>query len=294
MKCQTEKLNTMRKTLFILFIPILIALASCDKDNSKPNTIVKTNFTIEGKQYLATRTNIYLTDYGKVVESYGDNFQLTIVLSDVSATSFEITDTLTGASKNKARSILKIDNTFYFSTAGSIELDNANKTGSLKISFGNIQIKDGILHTDSILNKPIIDFTRISGIDIIGQATSIKDPNDWIIRSDFHSIERLIFNEPSDAFQTKEMRITGFPNPLYNTLYLNFDISQNEQLDLFLVNENLEIEKKFLKVQANSFALLLDNPIFKGHFYRLYYKVYSVDKNYYGSGDLEFSSSPIY
>ncbi len=286
----------MRNILLILFIPKLFALASCEQDNPKPDTIIKTNFSIEGKEYLATHTNIYLTNYGKVIESFGDNFQIYIVLSDVFSTSFEITDTLTGASEKKARSILKIGNEYHFSTAGSIALDNSNKTGALEISFGNTHIKDGSLQFDSIMNRPIIDFTRISGIDIIGEPTSIKDTNDWIIRSDYHAIERLIFNEPSETFQTKEMHIAGFPNPFYYDLFLYFDLSQDEQLDLFLVNENFEIEKEFLRVQAqaNNIAHLLNNPDYTGLYYRLYYRIYSEDANYYGSGDLKFSSTPIY
>lgn len=285
----------MRNIFFILFIPVLISLASCEEDNSKPYTTEKTNFSIEGKKYLATHTNIYLTDCGRIVESYGDNFQLYIVLSDALSTSFEITDALTGVSENKARSILKIGEEYYFSTAGTIDVDKSNKTGTCEISFGNIHINEGILHTDSIKNKPIIDFTRIFGVTVTGDPTSVKDPNDWIIRSDFHAIERLIFNESSKIFQTKEMQIVGFPNPFYNNLYLSYVVSPDEQMDLFLVNENFEIEKEFLWVQAeaNNIVHLLNHPDFKGHFYRLYYKISSGDKNYYGSGDLEFKSNLI-
>ena len=270
----------------ILLLPILLLAISCEKNKPEPENTTKTNFKIGDNFHVSTKTNLYITDYGRIVETYSDDFQLFIVLSDKSSTSFVITDTLKANNEGTARCVLKIDDDYHFSNEGTIDLDTNNKTGNMTISFENINLDDGNLIIDSVITKPFIDFTKITLKDIQGVPMNSGDPNDWIIRNDFQLVERLLFNEKS-KFMYKDLALIEYPNPFKDIIKLQIDINQDEQIDLFLVNENFEIEQKIVQLQSGNYALLLDNPDYDGNYFRLYYKVYSNNAIYYGSGDLK-------
>ena len=270
----------------ILLFSMLIVAISCEEEKPEPKNNTKTNFKIGDDSHIASKTNLYITDYGRIVETYSEDFQLLIVLSDKSSTSFMITDTLKANNEGAARCVLKIDDEYHFSTEGTINLDTYNKTGNMTISFENISLNDGKLIIDSVINKPYVDFTKITSIDIHGIPMNSGDPNDWIIRTDFQPIERLLFNENS-GFLFKDLELVEYPNPFNDIIQLRIGINQDERIDLFLVNENFEIEQKFIQLQSGNYSLLLDNPNYNGNYYRLYYKIYSDNEIYYGSGDLK-------
>jgi len=270
----------------ILLLSILLLSISCEKDKTEPEDTAKTNFRIGDNCHVSTKTILYITDYGRIVETYSDDFQLFIVLSDKSSTSFVITDTLKADNEGAARCVLKIDDDYHFSTEGTIDMDTDNKTGNMTIFFENINLNDGKLIIDSVITKPYIDFTRITSTDIQGVPMNSGDPNDWIIRNDFQLIERLLFNENSE-FMYKDLELIEYPNPFNDIIQLRIDINQDEQIDLFLINENFEIEQKFIQLQSGNYSLLLDNPEYNGNYFRLYYKIYSDNGIYYGSGDLK-------
>jgi hypothetical protein len=270
----------------IPIVLILIIIISCEKDKPASDNIYKTNFKIGDNSYLSSQTNLYITEFGKIIETYNDDFKLFIVLSDKSGTSFEITDTLKADNESAARCILKIANDYHFSSAGALDLGADNKTGNMEISFENINLNDGKLFIDSVITKPYIDFTKITATDFQGAPMNSVDENDWTIRNDFQIPERLIFNENSE-FLYKDLALIEYPNPFNDIIQLRIDINQDENIDLFLVNENFEIEQKVTQLQSGNYAFLLDNPDYIGNYYRLYYKIYSDNEKYYGSGDLK-------
>ena len=270
----------------MILLSILILTISCEKDKSEPENTSKTNFKIGDNSHFSTKTNLYITDYGRIVETYSDDFQLFIVLSDNSSTSFKITDTLKADDEGTARCVLKIDDDYHFSIEGTIDFDANNKTGNMTISFEDLNLDNGKLIIDSIITKPYIDFTKITLTDMQGVPMNNGDPNDWIVRNDLQLIERLLFNEKSELIY-KDLELIEYPNPFNDIIKLRIDINQDEQIDLFFVNENFEIEQKIVQLESGNYALLLDNPDYDGNYYRLYYKVYSKNAIYYGSGDLK-------
>lgn len=276
----------MRIYFLILFVSTLFITTSCEKGKPEPDNNSKTSFIIANNSYVSTTTNLYITEFGKIVETYSDDFQLIIVLSDKSGTIFNITDTLKAENENVARSILKIENDYHFSFSGTIDLDSDNKSGIMEILFENINLNEGKLFIDSVITKPYIDFTKITSTNSQGEPTNNGDENDWIIRNDFQLVERLLFNENS-VFSYKDIELIEYPNPLNDIIQLQIDNSQIEYVDFFLVNENFEIEQEFIQLQSGNYAFLLDNPDYNGNYYRLYYKIYSDNEIYYGSGDLK-------
>lgn len=270
----------------MLFASILVLTISCEKDKPSSDDKSSTNFKIGDNTHVASRTNLYITGFGKIVETFSEDFQLVIILSDNLSTSFFITDTLKAENVGAARCILKIANEYYFSSAGNIVLDSDNKTGNMEISFDNINLNNGKLYIDSVITRPYIDFTKITATDEQGVQMNSGDENDWIIRNEFQLVERLIFNHKSE-FLFKDIKIFEYPNPTRGIFHLHIDITQEEIIDLFLVNENFEIEKKFIQMQSGNIAILLGNPDYAGNYYRLYYKIYSDNGKYYGSGDLK-------
>ncbi len=276
----------MKITNLIPFVLILILLTSCEQDKSEIHEKSKTGFKIGNNSYLASQTNLYITDHGKIIETYGDGFQLFIVLSDKSGTSFEITDSLLSNSEGAARCILKISNEFYFSTDGMINLGVDNKSGNMEISFENTVLNNGKLYIDSVINKPYIDFTSFTACDIFGTSMNSGDESDWKIRNDFQMIERLLFNVNSELLY-RDLELYAYPNPLSYVISVQININQNEKIDFFMVNENFEIERKIVQLQSGPYYFLLGYPEYDGYYYRLYYKIYSDNETFYGSGDLK-------
>ena len=156
----------------------------------------------------------------------------------------------------------------------------------MEISFENINLNEGKLIIDSVINGPYIDFTKISPTDLQGFPMNTGDEHDWIIRNDFQIVERLLLNEKSE-FLYKEIKATGYPNPSGDVFHLEIESNQDDNVDLFQVNENFEIENKFIHLQYNNIALSLHNPEYQNNYYRIYYKIYTNSEKYYGSGDLK-------
>ncbi|MGB1242594.1 MAG: hypothetical protein ACPG49_08735 [Chitinophagales bacterium] len=281
------------KTNFLILIAFfLVIIASCEPDSPEPDipkpiNPTQTNFKIDANSFISSQTNLYVTDFGKIVETYGEGFQLFMILSDASGTSFEVTDTLKGVDNNSARIVLKIADDYHFSTTGTIVLDADNEASTMEISFDEINLTGGELYIDSVITEPILDFTNITMTDIFGVPMNDGDENDWIIRSDFEVIERLIFNENSESFLERDLEISSYPNPFNKEIRMLTDFDENDRMDLFLVNENFEIETKIIQLPPlDVYAFRFDN-LKEDTYYRLYYRVYSENETYYGSGDLK-------
>lgn len=275
----------MKKTLSIFIVLILFLTYSCKKD--KPVTdSSRTNFDIGNVHYVSTNTTAYQTGFGQIIKAIGDNFELYIVMSDMINKTFSITDTLTGTDQAKVRCILKLNNDFKISTSGSVVYDSNKKSGSFTINIEDLNLTKGIIKVDSAVNQPIIDFTSISMLDLIGNPVTSGDINDWVIRTDWDIIERLVFNVKTPITTSSSYHLIEYPNPFYRALCLYTNMLPDHKVDLFLVNANFEIEQKYKGIPFRSCTLLMDNSV-KGNYYRLYYRIYSDSEQLFGSGNLK-------
>ncbi|MCK4661403.1 MAG: hypothetical protein KAT68_00950 [Bacteroidales bacterium] len=277
----------MKKITLILF-PILILMFSCEDDtNEQPENSAHSTFKINDITYKADNTILYQTKFGQIIAINGIDFELLLNLSDTDNSIFEITDTLKVLDSGKARCILKFNNDYKFSSSGTIEYNRESKTGEFSINIEELVLENGYIRVDSVITHAIVDFTVITETDEQGAAMNSGDPYDWNIRINWDLIERLFLNLKTLSTSPNDIEIVEYPNPFDDIIHLHLDISQEKVADLFIVNNNFEIEQKLLGLQGGRYSLLLDNPDYSGNYYRLYYKIYSESDEYFGSGDLK-------
>lgn len=282
------KLQTMKKTLTILILLIFVLSTSCENSESvTDNFASKTTFEIGGTHYEANRTTSYQTEFGQILKATGDNFEFYIILSDTINSSFNITDTIKGLDNGKAKCIFKQLDGFKFSTAGTITYNFDKKIGAFSIDIEDLKLENGLIKVDTVIKESIIDFTGITMRDYFGNFINSVDANDWIIRSNLEVIERSVFNVKTNNSNLNAINLFGYPNPFSDIIRIELNIPIGCNADLFLVNTNFEIEKIIKGIQSCTISLLLDNPAYKGNYYRLFYKIYSDSEQVYGSGDLE-------
>lgn len=271
----------------ILFF--FVFLISC-KEKDKPNdNFEQTTFEIGGSQYKSISTILYRTSFGQVLGILGDGFEFYISMSDNSGSTFEITDTLTGSDTGKTKCILKMGNDYKFSTSGFINYDQLTNTGDFTLTIEDLELKNGKIVVDSVVNKSIVDFTNISMFDYQGASMNNGDPNDWKIRTSWEVIERLVINTKLQNTLAGSLEMIEYPNPFNSVFQMQLPISQGYMAELIFVNPNFEIEKVIRELQPGNHAFLFENPAYIGNYYRLYYRLYSDSDEYFGSGDLQIS-----
>lgn len=277
----------MKKTLTILTILVMVFAYACKDDEPVTNNTSQTGFDIGNVHYVSTNTTDYQTDFGQILKVTGANFELTIVLSDNDNKTFAITDTLTGLDSGKARCIFFMNNDFRFSTSGTVEYDAGTKSGTFTVNTEGLDLKNGQIKVNTVVNQAIVDFTGLTERDITGVPLNAGDINDWFIRTDWEIVERLVFNLKTLTTLTGSAELFEYPNPFTGSLIMNLGIPQESIIDFYLVNANFEIEQIFRGLQPGNVSLLLDNEKYKGNYYRLYYKVYTDSAQLYGTGDLK-------
>jgi hypothetical protein len=270
------------------FLMLIIALSySCGDDKPVADNTQRTGFDIGNVHYEATRTTSYQTDFGQLLKVNGENFELYIVLSDKADKIFSITDTLTGSASGKARCIIKLNSEYKFSVTGTIDFDSDKGSGNFAVNMEELNLKNGLIKVDTVINNAAVDFTSLTERDLQGISMNGGDINDWCVRTDWDIVERLVFNLKTIATPSGNTKLIEYPNPFSGSLLLNLAIPPESKIDLFLVNSNFEIEQKFIGLQYGNAALLIDNAKYQGNYYRLFYRIYSVSEQYYGSGDLK-------
>ncbi len=277
----------MKQVSRLVTLLVIIMTFGCHKDSPIQETKQHSSFDIGNIHYTSNSTLAYETKFGQIIKLDGKNFELDIVLSDSVNKAFSITDTLKGADLAKARCILRLNNDFSFSSAGTVEYNKDAKTGSFLINIAGSNIKNGIIVVDSVINHSLIDFTSLSENDVNGWPITQLDTNDWGIRTNWELAERLIFNQSTLTTLGGLSQLIEYPNPFVTIFRLELDIPLGSKMDFYLVNQNLEIEERFIGLLRGSTMIQLINSSYKGNYYRLYYRLYSDIQQCYGSGDIK-------
>ena len=282
----------MNYTQTILIVLMIALVASCKQDKPVVVDLSRTNFDFNNMHYASINTISYQTDFGQILQVRGTNFELDVLLSDNESKIFTIVDSINSSDIGKARCILKLNNDFKFSTSGTIEYDKNKKSGTFSVNIENLDIRNGLIKVDTVINHAIVDFTNISMTDIQGVPMNQGDINDWGVRANWDVIERLVFNLKPVNTPSSNIQIREYPNPLKRNCTFYTGMSLGSKVDLFLVNANFEIEQKFKGLSYISFGLQLNNTVKLENYYRLYYKIYSDTEQFYGSGDLNLKIEP--
>ncbi len=281
------KLSFMKNILLITAFLISGLIYSCKPDKPDVTPITQTRFDIGSVHYVSNLSTTYQTEYGELLKVTGDNFEMYIIFSDTASKSYTITDTLAGTDIGKARCIVKINNSFTFSTTGSVLLDSGRKSGNFEIIAEDLNLKNGRIKVDTTINLSIVDFTTVSEKDYNGWSTTPEDKNDWIIRTNWETAERFVFNLKTVTTPSSTITLIEYPNPFITYFNLRLDIPLGSKADLYMVNANYEIEQRFIGLSPGNFILQLDHSLGKGKYYRLCYKIYSGSVQLYGTGDLK-------
>ncbi len=280
----------MKNLLSIIPIFLLCLVVSCRDDNPVADSTSHSSFDAGNVHYVSNVTSAYLTGFGLVLNIRGDNFELNIILSDTASRIFTITDTLIGSDTGKARCVFKLNNDFRFSTSGSIHYDPITKSGTFSVVAEDLSLLNGVIKTDTVLNQGIVDFKNLSETDVNGWPMNTPDATDWGIRASWDAFERLVFNLKETATPAGSIQLIEYPNPLAGILSLQLAIPAGSTADLLLVNQNYELEQKFVGLAPGVYVMQLNNPAYTGNYYRLCYKINSGTVQLYGTGDLKIVS----
>ena len=279
----------MKKILSIIPVFLLFLVFSCREDNPVTGNTSHSGFDAGNVHFASNLTSAYLTGFGQVLNIKGDNFELNIVLSDTVSRVFTITDTLYGSDTGKAKCVFKLNNDFRFSTSGSIHYDPLTKSGTFSLVAEDLSLLSGVIKTDTVLKQGIVDFTKLSETDVNGWPMNTPDASDWGIRTSWDAVEHLVFNVKETSTPAGTIQLIGYPNPLAGILRLQLAIPAESTADLFLVNQNYELEQKFVGLAPGVYAMQLSNPAYTGNYYRLCYKINSGTLQLYGTGDLKIA-----
>ena len=277
----------MKITLLILSITIMSLMYSCNDEKQDVAPATPTSFDIGNTHYVSNKTIAYQTEFGQLLKVTGENFDLYIVFSDTTNKTFTISDSLFASDMGKARCIFKTGNTFKFSTTGTITYDTKQKSGTFEINAEGMDLINGQIKVDTIINNSNIDFTTITENDVNGWPITQEDKADWIIRTQWEDAERFIFNLYTQNTLPRNIKITQYPNPYVSQFNIHMDLPQEYWAIFYIVNSNFEIEQNFIGVTSGNTILQLNHNLIKGKCYRLYYKIYSESESLYGSGDLK-------
>jgi hypothetical protein len=277
----------MKKTLLISTLLVLSLIYSCKNDTPDVAPITQTSFDIGSVHYVSNLTTAYQTDFGQLLKITGDNFEMYIIISDTASKTYSIADTITGSDVGKARCIFKTNNSFAFSTTGTLAYNSSKKSGTFEINTEDLNLKNGQIKVDTTITHSIIDFTKVSENDVNGWPITLEDITDWNIRTNWEVAERFVFNLKPLNTLPSTIKLNEYPNPFINTFSLRLDIPQQSKADFYLMNANFEIEQKFVGLSSGNTMLQLNHNLNKGKYYRLCYKIYSVSEQLYGTGDLK-------
>jgi len=275
------------KTLFLsLILLLLVSTFSCKDDNPDTPTVSPTSFDIGNQHFTATKTSSYITSYGEMIKVVGTDFELYIAVSDTASKQFAVTDTLKASDIGKVRCIFKINNEFKFSTSGTVSLDLGHKSGTFSVSIEDLSLTNGKIMVDTVINKPISDFTQISKTDYNGFPITIADSNDWNIRQIWSTEERFAFNLKPATTPESPSVLAAYPNPCNQYLALNMNNPELSSTDFVVVNANFEVEFVFSGINSNVCMFNMNGISNPGDYYRMYYRINSSE-NFYGSGDVK-------
>lgn len=277
-----------KKVNIFLFVILLLSVSCNEKDKVQDvDTAVSTSFNIGDISYVADTTIEYQTDFGQILKVVGKNFELYIVLSDTNSKTFNIVYNVVNSDIGKARCILKMNDTYRYSYSGTIEYNMQKKTGTFDLVMDDLHLINGKILADTIIHKPIIDFTKISMTDDYGMAIDSADINDWGIRTDLSVIERSVFSLKTASTISNSFVVNAYPNPPADRITIEADIPADYGMDVILVNENFEIQKRAMHSQFPYVMFLIDETINSGDYYRFYYRIYSGSEQFFGSGDVK-------
>jgi len=266
-------------------ILLSIITVSC-QDDDNDTTSSTTHFAIEGTDYQATETKENKTEFGNIISASGADFELRFILSDNESTGFDIVDTLRGTDTGKGRAILKFNDQYHFATSGMVEYDQGLQSGTFSLAFDNLQLQEGVINVEVSDEQPLLDFTKLRQTDPQGNPMTL-DTADWTARTTWQPAERFVFNLDEVQTPYADIDIVTFPNPMNEYVSVYTDNPQQDTFDLFIVNENLEVEASFMNLSDENVMLNLDDPRFKGNYYRFYYRIHANAETYYGSGDVK-------
>lgn len=273
--------------MLIIILLVVSLLYSCKDDKQDVTPASQTNFDIGNTHYVSNITTAYQTDFGQLLKVTGESFELYIILSDTTNKTFTISDTLTSSDMGKARCIFKTANTFMYSSTGTIAYNAGKKSGIFEIIAEGLNLINGQIKVDTIINNSNIDFTTISENDVNGWPITLEDKTDWNIRTNWEVEERFVFNLKTQNTLPSTIKLIQYPNPFVSIFNLQLAIPQECKADFYLVNSNFEIEQKFIGLSTGNAMLQLNHNLNKGKYYRLYYKIYSGSEQFYGTGDLK-------
>ncbi|NVO20706.1 MAG: hypothetical protein HXX13_13475 [Bacteroidetes bacterium] len=280
-------------TLFAVFSLLGSSLIFSCKDDNPPATptITKTEFYLNDTYSQSTISESFRTKWGEIMKVVSDRGDLYFILSDTTQQTYTIADTVFGYDLGKARCILDVGmHSYLYSTEGTISFDRQKNSGTFTLSFGSMKITKGVLVMDTVIHKPAIDFTAITMTDYQGVPMNAGDPQDWVIHNNWAPLEASIFHLIDPSTNAGGDYAIVYPNPLGSSMIMHFSSSVIAMhADHILVNQNMEVEKIFPGLPATNVQFLLDDPAYKGEYYRLYSRIYDDTFRVYGYGDLKFN-----
>ena len=275
----------------LMFFCLLIFIISCkEAEPEEEKTLLGSGYILNGELYYFDYVTCYRTDWGEIFNAREGNLEFIFILSDTSQIAYSITDTLFSTDQGKFRCTLESKGIYIYATEGSVQYDRQKNTAHFEINPFGVNTLDGILIPDTIIWEPFLDFTGITMRDESGVPMNTEDETDWGIRKTWKIAEAQLFNLEDNTTNPGPKYLKVYPNPVQNQCMLDFiNTSGNYDLEMILVNPNMEIERTYTKLKDTDMNLLLDDPAYNGHNYRLYFHQMKDSYSWYGSGDLNFS-----
>jgi len=275
----------------LIFVCILAFIASCkEKEPVQEKILLGSGYILNDELHYFDQVICYRTEWGEIFHAREGLNEHIFVLSDTTQSAYSLTDTVFSTDHGKFRFTLEAMGIYYlYASEGSLQYDRQKNTTHFEVNPFGVNVLDGILIPDTIIWEPFLDFTGITVRDESGVLVDTGDETDWSIRNKWMIAEAQLFNLEDNSTNPGPKSLIAYPNPVQNQCMLDFINTPGYDLEMILVNPNMEIEKIYKGLKDNDMALLLDDPAYNGHNYRLYFHLMRDSSSWYGSGDLNFS-----
>lgn len=268
---------------------ILIFITSCkEKEPEKEKILQGSGYILNGESYYYDSVICYRTEWGEIFRAREGMEEHIFVLSDTTQSIYNITDSVFSTDYGKFRFTLESTYKYFYATEGSLQYDRQKNTAHFEVNPFGVNVLDGMLIPDTVIWEPYLDFTWITMRDESGVPVNTGDETDWSIRQKWMIAEVQLFNLEYKSSNPGPKYLNVYPNPVQNQCVLDFIYPQGCDLEMILVNPNMEIEKIYKELKDNDMTLLLDDPSYNGHNYRLYFHLMQGSLSWYCSGDLNF------
>lgn len=133
-------------------------------------------------------------------------------------------------------------------------------------------------------------FTGITNTTNVGDIIS-SDDTDWNFNDSWNAKEASLFDlsyEQSCISDVADYSIIAFPNPCQNIVNIYFDLPMDNFISMRLVDENYKVLLS-LDSLTSGVAINLNSLAIENQMIRAYYKVYGLECELKGHGDIKIN-----